>query len=377
MQSSQPISMQSRRPEQDESVTSPQSAEGSSSSALGVHMVEYVLASSPGGNELETRMKQMQLNGELDPEEGHLANASNAIRKSPFEEDLTATDIDGELLQVENELNESTSTFTGLSGSRNQSPNVGLQDSVNSQLGLNSLSNTSTNHSSQPSSTTSGGVEDQVTSPIPFGTDGSQNTSGENFQQPMMNAEQMNQQNQQQFVMNQQQQMGIQMGTSPYFVANGQEMFNNNNQISIVNAQGQTAFINPQYAAAYGIQPYMYNGNAFIQQQPAQQVQQAGQVRTTTPTSTGQTTQTQQQGQQQLPNGYQVIQTPLSIPAGSTFYDQHGNPVIINGRIAAPMGQQMRMVSPVVLNAANGQAAVSPGMGTSPSMQPSVYPSQP
>ena len=61
---SQPITMAGRRPEQypgskqPESVTSPRSSDGS---ALGVHMVEYVLASSPGGHELENRMKEMKL----------------------------------------------------------------------------------------------------------------------------------------------------------------------------------------------------------------------------------------------------------------------------------------------------------------------------
>ena len=61
---SQPITMAGRRPEQypgpmqPPSVTSPRSSDGS---ALGVHMVEYVLASSPGGHELENRMKEMKL----------------------------------------------------------------------------------------------------------------------------------------------------------------------------------------------------------------------------------------------------------------------------------------------------------------------------
>ena len=64
---SNPISMVPRRqeqygPPQPQSVTSPRSADGS---VLGVHMVEYVLASSPGGQELENRMKEMQINGNM------------------------------------------------------------------------------------------------------------------------------------------------------------------------------------------------------------------------------------------------------------------------------------------------------------------------
>ena len=62
---SEPITMAGRRPEQYPGqmqahlVTSPTSADGS---VLGVHMVEYVLASSPGGHDLENRMKEMKLN---------------------------------------------------------------------------------------------------------------------------------------------------------------------------------------------------------------------------------------------------------------------------------------------------------------------------
>lgn len=64
---SQPITMVQRRSEQQynnqpQSVTSPRSADGS---VLGVHMVEYVLASSPGGHDLETRMKDMKLENNL------------------------------------------------------------------------------------------------------------------------------------------------------------------------------------------------------------------------------------------------------------------------------------------------------------------------
>ena len=64
---SNPITMVHRRPEQygppqPQSITSPRSADGS---VLGVHMVEYVLASSPGGHELENRMKEMHINGNM------------------------------------------------------------------------------------------------------------------------------------------------------------------------------------------------------------------------------------------------------------------------------------------------------------------------
>lgn len=62
---SQPITMVQRRPEQygpPQQVTSPRSADGS---VLGVHMVEYVLASSPGGHEIENHMKGMNINGNL------------------------------------------------------------------------------------------------------------------------------------------------------------------------------------------------------------------------------------------------------------------------------------------------------------------------
>ena len=44
-----------------QSVTSPRSAEGN----LGVCMVEYVLASSPGGQSLERSMKALNVNGTL------------------------------------------------------------------------------------------------------------------------------------------------------------------------------------------------------------------------------------------------------------------------------------------------------------------------
>lgn len=65
---SQPITMAGRRPEQypgpmqPQSVTSPRSADGS---VLGVHMVEYVLASSPAGHDLDNRMKDMKLNNNM------------------------------------------------------------------------------------------------------------------------------------------------------------------------------------------------------------------------------------------------------------------------------------------------------------------------
>ena len=65
---SQPIMMKQRgnqlsfgNQEQQSSVVSPRSADG-----LGVYgMVEYVLASSPGGGDLEATMKGMNINGAL------------------------------------------------------------------------------------------------------------------------------------------------------------------------------------------------------------------------------------------------------------------------------------------------------------------------
>lgn len=165
----------------------------------------------------------------------------------------------------------------------------------------------------------------------------------------------------------QQQQYGVALASSPYFVTNtGQDPYANGS-ISILNANGQPAVIPTQYAAAYGVQPWAYpnaGGNAaFVQQQQAQQLQQS-QVR---PQATGNhaTSGDQIIGQQlgTTPTGYQVIQGPLSIPAGATFYDQQGNQVIINGRMAQQLtnqlGQPIRMVSPMVINN-SGQTAVSP-----------------
>ena len=187
----------------------------------------------------------------------------------------------------------------------------------------------------------------------------------------------------QHFVFNQQQAMGMQGG--PYFMnASGSaEQYVASGGIPVVNAQGQTTMIHPQYAAAYGLQPYVFanqgNNQAYIQQQSAQPMQQAQDGRPQTASSPGsgqqqqqqpqqpqpQPQQPQQMGNQQIPAGYQMVQAMNF----QQFYDQHGNPVIINGRMAAPMGQ-MRMVSPMVLNA-NGQPTVSPGIasGTSPSVQ--------
>ena len=204
----------------------------------------------------------------------------------------------------------------------------------------------------------------------------SQQTSNSTSTTPTAQQQQPPHDNQQQpqqqaFVFGQQQAMN--MAASPYFVANaagGQEVYSQNGGIPIVNANGQTAVIHPQYAAAYGIQPYMYanqNGGTYVQQQPQQMGQQSAEVRSPT-TSTASTP---HMNGQQIPPGYQVVQAPLNFPAGSTFYDQHGNPVIINGRMAAPMtnhlGQPVRMMVPM----ANGGATVSPGIhsGTSPSMQ--------
>ena len=165
----------------------------------------------------------------------------------------------------------------------------------------------------------------------------------------------------------QQQQYGVALASSPYFVTNtGQDPYANGS-ISILNANGQPAVIPTQYAAAYGVQPWAYpnaQGNAaFVQQQQAQQLQQT-QVRAQA-TSNRATSNDQMIGQQltSTPAGFQVIQGPLSIPAGATFYDQQGNPLIINGRMTQQLtnqlGQPIRMVSPMVINN-SGQTAVSP-----------------
>ena len=173
----------------------------------------------------------------------------------------------------------------------------------------------------------------------------------------------------------QQQAMGM---PSPYYVASaaGQDPYGQSAGIPVVNAQGQTTMIHPQYAAAYGIQSIVYanqNGNAYLQQQSQ-----------TTSASTSTTHQSSQQqiNGQQLPPGYQVVQAPINFPTGSTFYDQHGNPVIINGRMLTngvnQMGQTVRMVSSMVLNP-NAQSTVSPGMhsGNSSSIHMYNQPTQP
>ena len=288
------------------------------------------------------------------------------------------------------------------SNSRNQSPLPLTNQQDASALG----GIISAQPPSKPSSTSSGAQDDQVTSPVQYletsnvsGMDNSSvnydHTNVADHQQmsagmvpsteAMVAAQQQQQglggQQPQHFVFGQhaqQQAMGM---PSPYFVANtagGQDPYGQNGGISIVNANGQTAVIHPQYAAAYGIQPYVYanqSGNAYMQQQPQQipqqQSQQGVRTPTTSTTSTAQVTQQQLQGQQ-IPPGYQVVQGPLNFPTGSTFYDQHGNPVIINGRMTAPMtnlGQPVRVVPPMVLN--SGPPTVSPGIhsGTSPSMQ--------
>ena len=171
----------------------------------------------------------------------------------------------------------------------------------------------------------------------------------------------------------QQQQYGVALASSPYFVTNtGQDPYANGS-ISILNANGQPAVIPTQYAAAataYGVQPWAYpsaGGNAaFVQQQQPQQLQQS-QVRTQAAAPNRGTSGEQIIGQQlgATPSGFQVIQGPVSIPAGATFYDQQGNPVIINGRMTQQLtnqlGQPIRMVSSMVINN-SGQTAVSPQM---------------
>ena len=188
-----------------------------------------------------------------------------------------------------------------------------------------------------------------------------------------------NQQQPQHFVFNQQQAAMQQMQNQYYMNAaaaqGNQDPYVASGGIPVLNAQGQTTMIHPQYAAAYGLQQYVFanqgNNPAFIQQQQSQQMQSQDGRPPTTTTSTAQQQSQQPQpqqmgGQQQIPAGYQVVQAPMNF---QQFYDQHGNPVIINGRMAAPLSQ-VRMVSPMVLNA-NGQPTVSPGIatGTSPSVQ--------
>ena len=164
----------------------------------------------------------------------------------------------------------------------------------------------------------------------------------------------------------QQQSYGVALASSPYFVNAPQDPYGNGG-ISILNANGQPTVIPPQYAAAYGIQPWAYanaSGNpAFVQQQPQQLQQTQVRAQTNVARSSGE----QLMGQQlsTTPTGYQVIQAPMSIPAGATFYDQQGNPVIINGRMAqqltSQLGQPIRMVSPMMINN-SGQATVNPGL---------------
>merc|ERR1719505_209327 len=302
-------------------------------------------------------MKELNMNGDLGPGESstqHLTNGNMVItRKSPFDEEQE----DGET--ISSESSEPAVYLNHQNVSRGQSPSIPAQQQDGSaQLGATILPAMSNGPSSKPSSTSSGQTEDQMTSPVPFAsqpsesavpaTGGMENTnmsyaavqmqmqgmtiSSEGMtQQQQQQMQQQVQQQQQQVISSQQQhqqqtyimqqqqamqQAGIQMGSSPYFMTNaqaGQDPYNGQG-ISIVNA----------------------NGNTYIQQQMPQS---AGQVRTpTTSTASGQPVpQPQQQQISGVPAGYQVIQTPLNIPAGSTFYDQHGNPVIINGRIAAPM----------------------------------------
>jgi len=319
--------------------------------------------------------------------------------------------------------------------SRNQSPHPGNQQTDGASLGTiinqQQQSNAPSNAASptqdvQPQSN----QQSQVASPVPFtdnsavavvavtqGAEVQQNLqfdqAGAATQQPQSQQPQPQQQGQQQespsdislhqqqqqvntqpqhFVFNQQQAMGMQGG--PYFMnASGNaEQYVASGGIPVVNAQGQTTMIHPQYAAAYGLQPYVFanqgNNQAYIQQQSAQQMQaQDGRPQATSPSSGPQQQQQQpqqqqqqqpqqpqpqqpqpqqQMGGQQIPAGYQMVQAPMNF---QQFFDQHGNPVIINSRMGAPMGQ-MRMVSPMVLNA-NGQPTVSPGIasGTSPSVQ--------
>jgi len=403
---SQPITMVSRPrqeygPPQPQSVTSPRSADG----AVGLHMVEYVLASSPGGQaELEARMKAMNMHNAMDPALGQVLPNGNVTRKSPFEDTSEEHDNHSQNSQGDHE---DQTLFIGQqrnNTSRTQSPLQNNQQEVDQAIsGI--IGGQPGAVSSKPSSTSSGAQDEQVTSPVPFinPLEGNSNMQtleeienqniqeqqhqiqgGENmneFQQQQQQQADMNNQ-QQHFVFGQaqaQQQMGM---PSPYYVANangGQDPYGGHGGVPIVNANGQTAVIHPQYAAAFGIQPYVYanqGGQTYVQQQPQQMGQQTQQSvqSPTTSTASSSLPQQQQMNGQQIPPGYQVVQGPINFPAGSTFYDQHGNPVIINGRMAAPManhmGQHVRMVSPVVLNP-NGQPTVSPGIasGTSPSMQ--------
>eukprot|EP00794_Sanderia_malayensis_P012007 gene12007-13246_t len=402
---SQPIMMKQRggqlnfnNPEpHSSSVVSPRSADG-----LGVYgMVEYVLASSPGGGDLEARMKGMNINGTLDSPEVEQAQNNMQMHKSSYEEaEHEVANLDVQRIQNAESHNESPlpdddsqSAFNRTPGSCQDSPDPASQNSQEGAIG-----------GGFPQDAASGQTSDNsdsiVTSPVqfitqvdpsaigirtlPFSYGEGQVTSNQEMVTAAQNANQHQQQPQQQPQMiigsgQQQQSYGIPLGSSPYFVTNGLQDPYANGGISILNANGQPAVIPPQYAAAYGIQPWAAYGNtsgntAYVQQQPQQMPQ--GQVRP-------QTTGTRSAGDQLLgqqmsttPTGYQVIQAPMSIPPGATFYDQQGNPVIINGRMAQQLpGHPIRMVSPMVINS-QGQTAVSPGMQGANSQTIQLYNAQ-
>ncbi|XP_047145593.1 pumilio homolog 2 isoform X1 [Hydra vulgaris] len=373
---SQPITMVQRRHEQygvsQHVVTSPRSADGS---VLGVHMVEYVLASSPGGHDLESRMKEMNIISDGVNQKMHNGNTISQT----FDEDEEVDHIQDsdQQMYVSQHINENRSSPLG----SNQ------KDALGVIIGGRSTSNT-------PNKSISSQNNSQVTSPVQINHQLDQNDirhmdnsyDGSLLHQYDMNSSAIiNAAGQQHlsanphhlvYGSNHQQQQSIGMH-SPYYVASagGQDPYSQGAGIPVVNAQGQTTMIHPQYAA-YGIQSIVYanqNGSPYLQQQ--------SQTTSASTSTTHQSSQQQMNGQQ-LPPGYQVVQAPINFPTGSTFYDQHGNPVIINGRMLTngvnQMGQTVRMVPSMMLNT-NAQSTVSPGMhsGNSSSIHMYNQPTQP
>ncbi|XP_065062848.1 pumilio homolog 1-like isoform X1 [Rhopilema esculentum] len=370
---SQPIMVKQRGnqgfnpPEQQSSVVSPRSADG-----LGVYgMVEYVLASSPGGGDLEATMKGMDINGTLRVKSPYddAAEAQPTVLDIQKEQEAVNSHSGTPIQDEESQL-----VFSRTPGSRQESPNPNSQSSQegpkSNGYGQDIQIMGKVESASESSLVTSPvqlitqvdpsaiGIE---TLPFSYGESQLQGNNPEGIVRSIA------QQQPQVIIGNaQQQQYGVALASSPYFVTNPPQDPYGNGSISILNANGQPAVIPTQYAP-YGMQPWAYanaSGNAaYVQQQP-QQLQQS-QLRTQ---SNGNRATGEQMIGQQLsttPTGYQVIPGPLSIPAGATFYDQQGNPVIINGRMAQqltnPLGQPIRMVSPMVVNN-SGQTAVSPQM---------------
>ncbi|XP_020908481.2 pumilio homolog 2 [Exaiptasia diaphana] len=415
-------------------VLSPRSADG-----VGLSMVEYVLASSPGGQELDAQMIKSGFDGEDD---GKSNIISKAARVSPFEEETP------EELQREQDLTSPKpktvpqpdddgtmhSAFSRTPGSRDPSP---------------------TTSSSQHSQDALQSSQAQISNPSPIIHTKSRNQLHDFREVPpssisldTVNLEQLNFEHQQfpgtplspsEVVMvsggslpgthtsslqhlspqqialavaaqhQQQQQLQSAMAQqNPYYITatQGQDMYGSGS-LPQVNPGAQMV-PQPYAAAAYSIQPWgVYPGAANVsgsgnflqqqqqqQQQPQQQQQQQQQQHaqlmrsTSNPGVGGQQLQTANQiellNNPQQPSmaantNYQLIAPPGAPPLGlgaAAYYDQSGNLVLsntqgINGvspqQLAAnQMGGALRMMSPMLLNAANSNANNAPGrMGNS------------